>query len=684
MSVPVYIENLSLLSLGQILFRLSNLSKKYNQKVALFYIDGSFLAVFFLKRYCHFRGWSFALLSFKLLDVREEESGDIIDLCIGTDYLWKIKESIHQNNFRFLSIKDDRGLRYFLEKSVVLGGIWTPRSLGRSIYIIHILRKEMRLQGMKEGILILMKQPWRQIIQEYADTFGIKLIYIQHFYPVTWPAGLYSFSWISWLKRWADQLLKIYFPQGIYYLRAGFFFYKKKPLIEIENSPKIAIFPVGDWHFENDGFNSDTFFALQSALPNQSLVFLLSKISSQLHSKLTKYNISSCLMNTVPPQGIPIPFYLGTVNISRSHSLDLSELNSIEKNQLRYLNGEYNFQKSYWKELFHQRDIKVYTTWYKNAADHIPIGDALKEIGGIMTIWQRSYEEIPTVDLSIYSDVAFGFSPKLAQIEKAQGSKVNYYVSTGCLKDYNRKLIKPFSLQIRKKLKNKGAKKIVSVFDENSLDDSRWHGGHELQRTHYQFWAEKVLEESWLGVIFKPKTPKTLRHRLGDVNFIVQEAENTGRLLIMEQSSNIASAVPPVLAGLASDISIQGHFFAGTTALECALAGVPSLAVDYEGWRRSWRYELGENVVFPNYEKLWYVLREHWNSSGSVPGLGDWSAFLDDLDPYRDGRAAERMGNYLHWLIQGFEDGLDREVIMGDAAERYVKQWGADKIIEIV
>ena len=132
----------------------------------------------------------------------------------------------------------------------------------------------MRLQGKTEGILILKGQPWRQIIQEYAYTFGIKLIYIEHLYLITWPAGLYSFSWISWLRRWADQLLKIYFPQGIYYLRASLLFYKKKTLMEIDNSPKIAIFPLGDWYFENDGFNSDTFFALQSALQHQSLVLL--------------------------------------------------------------------------------------------------------------------------------------------------------------------------------------------------------------------------------------------------------------------------------------------------------------------------------------------------------------------------------------------------------------------------
>ena len=56
---------------------------------------------------------------------------------------------------------------------------------------------------------------------------------------------------------------------------------------------------------------------------------------------------------------------------------------------------------------------------------------------------------------------------------------------------------------------------------------------------------------------------------------------------------------------------------------------------------------------------------------------------LDHLDPFRDGRAAERMGTYIQWLIEGFKAGLDRETVMADAAERYCANWGSDKITEV-
>ena len=55
--------------------------------------------------------------------------------------------------------------------------------------------------------------------------------------------------------------------------------------------------------------------------------------------------------------------------------------------------------------------------------------------------------------------------------------------------------------------------------------------------------------------------------------------------------------------------------------------------------------------------------------------------FLDDLDPFRDGKAAYRIGTYLHWLIQGYNQGLDKETTMFQAAEKYKKKWGEDKVI---
>ena len=86
-------------------------------------------------------------------------------------------------------------------------------------------------------------------------------------------------------------------------------------------------------------------------------------------------------------------------------------------------------------------------------------------------------------------------------------------------------MLRPKAQELRQQLHLKGVEKIVACFDENGWDDIRWGVGHKLGQKHYKLLLEKVLEHSWLGVIFKPKQPKTLRKRLGEVTSLLEEAE---------------------------------------------------------------------------------------------------------------------------------------------------------------
>ena len=86
-------------------------------------------------------------------------------------------------------------------------------------------------------------------------------------------------------------------------------------------------------------------------------------------------------------------------------------------------------------------------------------------------------------------------------------------------------------------------------------------------------------------------------------------------------------------------------------------------------------------VIFQNWEDAIDASMDHLQTPNGIPGFGDWSSIIDELDPFRDGKAAQRMGNYLNWLIQGFEEGLDRDAILENAAEKYRKQWGNDKVL---
>jgi hypothetical protein len=220
----------------------------------------------------------------------------------------------------------------------------------------------------------------------------------------------------------------------------------------------------------------------------------------------------------------------------------------------------------------------------------------------------------------------------------------------------------------------------VAFFDENSLDDARWQTGHVFMRHNYTFLLERVLAEPWFGLLVKPKMASTLRRRLGPVAELLRQAEATGRCFVYE-GGRLASIFPSAAAALAADLAIHGHLWATTAGVESALAGVRTLFMDREGWHASPLYELGiGRVVFTDWPTLWKTCREHWDRPGGISGLGEWGERLARFDPFRDGRSAERMGTYIEWLLEGFKAGLDRETVLADAAQRYVKTWGRDTI----
>ena len=88
-------------------------------------------------------------------------------------------------------------------------------------------------------------------------------------------------------------------------------------------------------------------------------------------------------------------------------------------------------------------------------------------------------------------------------------------------------------------------------------------------------------------------------------------------------------------------------------------------------------------MIFKDWNVLWHTWSESRASSGAVPGFADWSPILDEIDPFRDGRAAERMGTFLKWMIEGFSANQTREAVLAQAAERYRRTWGEDKIATV-
>ena len=55
--------------------------------------------------------------------------------------------------------------------------------------------------------------------------------------------------------------------------------------------------------------------------------------------------------------------------------------------------------------------------------------------------------------------------------------------------------------------------------------------------------------------------------------------------------------------------------------------------------------------------------------------------YLELIDPYRDGKAAYRIGSLLSWIYDGYKNNKYSDEIMEKAIERYIDKWGEDKVI---
>ena len=662
----VYFEKITLLNLSIILIKTGKLFEVFSGAgIDIFYIDVAPLTekiAFPVLRLCGIR---ISRLGFKMMEIRGDGVGELSRLRISNSELFefqnKIIESEAYKSIYHESWQQDR-IEEYVGKGLVDGGIHDEGSVARLLFIIEVVAWHMSSHGYAESVLIAHSRAWFDIFKNYATRYRINL-----FRATFVSFGIFKRSfYYNAIKRYPRlyKLLKNIKYGHVFVDRAG----------KNISTPKVYVEGRGDVSFENNGEHSDFFWQMNSEFQKKNILY-------KHHSKIEKEYLESYGIHSVEEGWV--------LSGKCQHDYKKPQLKNnghfrAELKAIKPILNSYNLGRSEWDSFFRAHNAKVYLTWNKYYNHHMVVADAIKGNGGISAVWQMAYDGFQNIDCRISADIAFMYSEFSWQIEKKIGSNIKYNVITGYPKDYVPPLKKKQARELRERMQANGAEKIVFVIDENSLGDERWHTGHGLQRENYSFILEKVLDTPWLGVIFKPKRASDLRKRLGWVDELLVKVEKTGRCYIYEDSGRYTTSAPPILAGLSADVCIHGHLSSGTAALECALEGLPTLLIDREGCPNSKLYELPVGkVIFKSWPETIDAVMEHFNTPQGIPGFGDWSSIIDELDPFRDGKAAYRMGTYLHWLIQGFEKGMEREEIMAEAADRYRKQWGADKVISV-
>ncbi|MFH1380000.1 MAG: hypothetical protein ABII23_06960 [bacterium] len=305
---------------------------------------------------------------------------------------------------------------------------------------------------------------------------------------------------------------------------------------------------------------------------------------------------------------------------------------------------------------------------------------ALQKSGGISIGYQVPDWACANMFIASSADVLFLFGPHYLPIYRQSKSYNKHFLIAGYITDYSFAEVKTNARSLRDKLKRAGAEFIMTYLDENSSDSSMSLIPNNRSKKIYQRLLRWVIDDPTMGLICSPKRPNTLIERLPDIKDDIEQAEQTGRCVFMR--GLYTTEMYPAEVSLASDITIC-LLFGGTTALEAFLAGSRAVYLDFESLYSFPEYAWGKNtIVFDNIETLCEAIAEFKKDRQSFDYLGNLNNIpnIAGKDPFRDGRAIERMGTYVNDLLELISEGKTSQEAIVCANERYAHVWGSTNI----
>jgi len=442
------------------------------------------------------------------------------------------------------------------------------------------------------------------------------------------------------------------------------------------------------------GKRCDLFWLLDSEIPYEQCLIYFDRedapITDATESVLRKGGLKYVALSKAATATKAVPIYRPSFvfvktmacRMARTLSCVLKDLVLLKFQSLRCLDAAIYFNRKYAEayDFYQSFGIKVNVDSTDFGVHHIPRGLALASLGGVSVSYQRTNLRIPQISLSTFADAYFLFGPYYLPIIQNNLSINDTVLYCGFITDYSFKEVAESSKSLRERLVSKGVEFVICYFDENSSDDRMSMIPHHRSAEIYEKLLELVIGDETLGLICSPKRPRTLRKRLSSIHTIIEEAEATGRCLILD--GDYMADNYPTEAAQASDLAIT-LLLGGTTYLECVLSGVRTACLDLEGMYSFDEYTSGKNrVVFDDLKGLIRAIEGCCTHVAASKEIGNKSVnqIIGLKDPFRDGKAANRMGHFMSWLMESFRKGGSREEALAYARRNYVEAWGQESL----
>ena len=317
---------------------------------------------------------------------------------------------------------------------------------------------------------------------------------------------------------------------------------------------------------------------------------------------------------------------------------------------------------------FQALDLGVLWHYHEGGPDNNT--GAIHLAGGIRFATHFSCNDSPREEQLKTQHIYFPWGLHDAKIFVDSGSISSHMLLAGCAvhEERSQDASRELARETVASLHQRGAKYILALFDNATPTPNV-----------YRFFLQWIIEDPSLGILLKPKKIQWREMYPGFEDLFAQ-AFSTDRVHAFD------TVMWPADVALAADFAI-GHTGISATVVS-ALAGARVLNLEYDGLDRepltqyATLHSLGPNrCVFRDHETLKNAVLDYFQDRSSNPQLGDISPVLDHFDPFRDGKASRRIGEYVEWYLEGVDRGVSRETALKRATHNYADKWGADKVV---
>ena len=316
------------------------------------------------------------------------------------------------------------------------------------------------------------------------------------------------------------------------------------------------------------------------------------------------------------------------------------------------------YRVAYYKDFYLSHNI-IIDIGSEDSEDVFLRALAMDEIGGILISWERTirfeYSHF-FHNKPVHVEFLTGDFSAMALREKANS---RYQFQSGWISDYTFKNPNSKEVEsIRMTLKQSDRCLSIALFDEV------W--GPTLPKSVVEDFYRKFLKiaigRSGYRLIIKTKKIKIINGMGIDIQALLKEVEGLGRCVVLDPSHHIYTV------SRAADITVA---LPSTAVFESILSQTRTIVFNYGGLYSEIFYQnngLGR-IIFEDLDELISAIDEY--ARGLRSDLGDCSELLQKIDPFRDGNAGKRVGDYMNCFIEGVSSGLDRDNALNMANKKY-------------